>query len=57
MSRFKEAEERLFKNVFVCRKCGTKIRAKPVKIKLFKVKCRKCGYMFLRPKRKERAKK
>lgn len=53
MSKFKEAEGRLFKNVFVCRVCKSKIRANPVKLKQGKVKCRKCGSHVLRPKRKE----
>lgn len=57
MVKFKEAEERMFKNVFVCKKCGTKIRAKPVKVKLNEVRCRRCGYKYLRAKRKEKAKK
>ncbi|MCD6403867.1 50S ribosomal protein L40e [Nanoarchaeota archaeon] len=52
MPRFKEADARIFKNVFVCRKCKTKIRADPQKVRLGKVKCRKCGSRSLRPKHK-----
>jgi hypothetical protein len=36
------AQQRLFRNVFVCKNCGTKIRADPRKIIDGKVKCRKC---------------
>ncbi len=50
---FKEAEERLFKNVFICVKCKSKIRADPLKVRQGKVKCRKCKSKALRPKHKE----
>ncbi|MCW1296666.1 MAG: 50S ribosomal protein L40e [Candidatus Parvarchaeota archaeon] len=53
MAKFKEAESRLFQNVFVCRVCKSKIRASPYKVKSGKVKCRKCGSRALRPKHKE----
>ncbi|MCD6547321.1 MAG: 50S ribosomal protein L40e [Nanoarchaeota archaeon] len=53
MAKFKEAVERLFTNVFVCRVCKSKIRADPQKVKLGKVKCRKCYSKQLRPKHKE----
>ncbi len=43
MVKFHEAEIRLFRNVFVCRKCKTKIRAPNIKIIQGKVKCRRCG--------------
>jgi ribosomal protein L40E len=56
MVRFPEADARLFKNVFVCRKCKSKVRSNPQKVKLGKVKCRKCGGSVLRPKRKEHKK-
>ncbi len=44
-------EQRLFRNVFVCKKCKSKIRALPIQVKEGKVKCRKCGSKALRPKR------
>ncbi|RLE44444.1 50S ribosomal protein L40e [Candidatus Woesearchaeota archaeon] len=53
MAKFPEAEARKFKNIFVCRKCKSKIRAQPLKVKLGKVKCRKCGSKALRPVRKK----
>ena len=54
MAKFKEAQARVFRNVFVCRKCKSKIRAQPIKVKRAKVKCRKCGSKALRPKHKEK---
>ncbi|HDD45865.1 MAG TPA: 50S ribosomal protein L40e [Candidatus Aenigmarchaeota archaeon] len=51
--RFPEAEERLFKRVFICMKCGARIRADVVKVKAGKVKCRKCKRKQLRPIHKE----
>lgn len=36
------AQMRLFKNVFICKNCKSKIRADPRKIIEGKVKCRKC---------------
>ena len=53
MAKFKEATARLFTNVFVCQSCKTKRRADPQKVKLHKVKCRKCFSKKLRPKHKE----
>jgi len=53
MAKFKEAEKRLFHNVYVCRRCKSKIRiGNPSAIKYGKAKCRKCGYKALRPKHK-----
>ncbi len=43
MAKIQEATDRLFKNVFVCKRCKTKIRAHSIKIISKKVKCRKCG--------------
>ncbi|MCK4647811.1 hypothetical protein KAT24_02690 [Candidatus Pacearchaeota archaeon] len=53
MAKIQEASNRLFKNVFVCKKCKTKIRAEPQKILRGKVKCRKCGKIAFRPLRKK----
>jgi len=36
------AQQRLYRNVFVCKNCGTKIRADPRKILEGKIKCRRC---------------
>ncbi len=53
MAKFPEAEARLFKNVFVCRTCKSKIRAQSLKVRLGKVKCRKCNSRALRPIKKK----
>jgi ribosomal protein L40E len=53
MAKFKEAEARIFKNIFICRKCKSKIRADPQRVRMGKVKCRKCNSTRLRPKRKD----
>jgi len=47
------AQARLFKNVFVCKNCKTKIRAEPRKILEGKVRCRKCLGKAFRPIRKK----
>ncbi len=46
--------KRLYERVFVCMKCNAKIRADARKVKLGKVKCRRCYSKQLRPKSKER---
>ena len=43
MAKFKESTLRLFHNVFVCRRCKTKIRVIPSKVIQGKVLCRRCG--------------
>ncbi|MBI2584237.1 MAG: hypothetical protein HYW25_06205 [Candidatus Aenigmarchaeota archaeon] len=47
------AFERLFKNMYICYRCGAKMRADPLKVARDKVKCRKCHSYKLRPKAKE----
>ncbi len=42
MVKFPEAEVRRFRNIFVCRKCKTKIRSPNIKIIQGKVACRRC---------------
>jgi len=53
MAKIPEAQNRLFKNVFVCKKCKIKVRADPQKILGGKVKCRKCKRNAFRPLRKK----
>jgi len=53
MAKFDEAMARLFKNVFVCRKCKTKVRASPMKVSQGLISCRRCGSKDLRPKKKK----
>jgi len=36
------AQNRLFKNVFICKNCNHKVRIEPLKILSGKVKCPKC---------------
>lgn len=42
-TKIPEAQNRLFKNVFVCQRCGNKMRSDPQKVLKGKVKCRKCA--------------
>ncbi|MBW3000404.1 50S ribosomal protein L40e [Candidatus Woesearchaeota archaeon] len=53
MAKFPEAEARFFRNIFICRKCKSKIRAPTLKVMAGKVKCRKCGCKALRPIKKK----
>jgi len=53
MAKFAEAEARMFRNIFVCKKCKTKIRAIPMKVLAGKVSCRRCGSKALRAVRKK----
>lgn len=53
MAKFPEAEQRLFKNKYVCRRCKTVIRAPPRKILDKLVKCRDCQGKKFKPKRKK----
>ncbi|MFC1727942.1 50S ribosomal protein L40e [Nanoarchaeota archaeon] len=53
MARFPEAEARNLKNIFVCRKCKSKIRATNLMVIAGKISCRKCGSKALRPVRKK----
>ena len=48
-----EAQNRMFKNVFICKNCYSKMRADPQKILKGKVKCRKCGKTAFRPPKKK----
>lgn len=42
MAKFAEANNRLFKNIFVCRSCKRKVRAPIMKVLAGVVTCRKC---------------
>ncbi len=53
MVKFPEATERLLKNVFVCRRCKTKMRSTPLKILQKGVVCRNCGSKAFRPIRRK----
>ncbi|MEM4260333.1 MAG: hypothetical protein QXG00_03785 [Candidatus Woesearchaeota archaeon] len=53
MVKFPEANARLYKNIFVCRRCKTKMRTSMMRVLAGKVKCRKCNYKALRAVRKK----
>ena len=53
MVKFHEADVRRFRNVFVCRKCKTKIKAPNIKIIQGKIKCRRCNSNKFRSVRKK----
>jgi hypothetical protein len=53
MTKIAEATNRLYKNVFVCKNCRTKVRSDPQKVLKGKVKCRKCKKKAFRPLRKK----
>ncbi|MCW8965508.1 MAG: 50S ribosomal protein L40e [Candidatus Pacearchaeota archaeon] len=53
MAKIPEAQNRLFKNVFVCKKCQSKRKAKTLQVLTEKVKCRKCGKKAFRPLKKK----
>lgn len=52
MVKFPEAKARRYKNVFVCRKCKTKMRSTPNKINAKLLVCKKCYARAFRPVRK-----
>ncbi|RJQ17073.1 50S ribosomal protein L40e [Candidatus Woesearchaeota archaeon] len=53
MVKFPEAAARLTKNIFICRRCKSKIRTTNMKVLAGKVRCRKCTAKVLRPMRKK----
>ncbi len=52
--KFPEVENRLYNRVFICMKCGARMRTDLIKVRAGKVKCRKCRRKQLRPIKKER---
>jgi DNA-directed RNA polymerase subunit RPC12/RpoP len=48
-AKIPEAQNRLFKNIFVCKRCQSKIRSEQLKILEGKIKCRKCNGKRFRP--------
>jgi len=53
MVKFPEADNRLFKRVFVCRKCKSKTKTSNLKVLAGKVTCKGCGGHAFRPLRKK----
>jgi len=43
------AQARLYKNVFVCKSCGQKMRTDSLRVIAKKIKCRRCGKKDFRP--------
>lgn len=52
MVKFPEAQTRLYKNVFICKKCKSKQRASMQKVLSGKLICKKCGSKSFRTVRK-----
>ena len=48
-TKIPETQNRLFKNVFICKRCKSKIKSDALKILAGKVKCRKCKGTAFRP--------
>ncbi|HLD37945.1 MAG TPA: 50S ribosomal protein L40e [Candidatus Nanoarchaeia archaeon] len=53
MAKIPEAQNRLFKNIFICKECKTKMKSDSQRILKGRVKCRKCGRSAFRPIRKK----
>jgi len=53
MAKIIESTNRLFKNIFVCKECHSKVRSDPQRILKGKVKCRKCKKKRFRPLKKK----
>ncbi|MEK6873293.1 MAG: hypothetical protein AABW91_00445 [Nanoarchaeota archaeon] len=53
MAKLQAAQNRLYKNLFLCKNCGAKIRVDPKKILEGKIKCRKCKKRKFRAHRKK----
>jgi Zn finger protein HypA/HybF involved in hydrogenase expression len=47
------AQNRLFKNVFICKICNHRMRVEPLKVMAGKVRCRKCQGQDFRVVRKK----
>ena len=53
MVKFPEGQARKYKNVFVCKKCSSKIKAQNMKIISGKIMCRRCQGKKFRAVRKK----
>jgi len=53
MVKFPEADKRLFRNKFVCRKCKSVVRAPSRKVAEKQVRCRNCNSRVFKAKRKK----
>ena len=52
MVKLLAAQNRLFKNVFLCKNCGARIKVEPKKILDGKVRCRVCNKKAFRAMKK-----
>ncbi|MEK6915699.1 MAG: hypothetical protein AABW89_04130 [Nanoarchaeota archaeon] len=50
------AQMRLFRNMFVCKNCGQKMRSESLKVISKKIRCRKCGRHSFRTLRMKKTK-
>jgi formylmethanofuran dehydrogenase subunit E len=53
MAKIAAAQARLFKNIFICKDCSSRIRTDSLRVMNGKVSCRKCKGKSLRPIRKK----
>jgi len=53
MAKFPEAEARLMKRKYVCRKCKSVIKSSAMKVINKEIMCRRCKGKALKPKRKK----
>ena len=52
MAKFEQAQNRLYKNMFVCKKCKHKQKSTMQKVLRGEILCRKCGSKAFRSVRK-----
>ena len=52
MVKLAVAHNRMFKNIFLCKKCGTKMRVDAKKILEGKIRCRRCNRKAFRAMKK-----
>lgn len=48
-TRIPAAQNRLFKNIYVCKACGQKMRTDSLKVISRSITCRRCGKHAFRP--------
>lgn len=53
MAKIPAAQARMFKNVFICKNCSSKLKVEARRVIEGKVKCRKCKGRAFRPMRKK----
>lgn len=53
MGIFPEAAKRLLDNIFVCKRCKSKVRTTNLRVIKGETRCRKCQSKALRPMRKK----